>query len=103
MAAGSDRAALAGLRAEIDAVDREIVAALARRMGIVERVVAVKREHGIAANLPDRVEEVAAKVRREAKEVGLPPDLAETVWRAMMAWVIAYEDTRLVPDQKSQT
>lgn len=96
MAGASDPALpLAGLRREIDALDREIVAALARRMQIVERVVAVKREHGIAANLPDRVEEVAAKVRREAEREGLPPDLAETVWRAMMDWVIAYEDARL--------
>lgn len=92
----SDSAApLAGLRAEIDALDAEIVRLLAARMAVVERVIGVKSAHGIPALLSDRVEEVAARVRREAEGRGLPPDLAETVWRAMMDWIIAYEDARL--------
>jgi isochorismate pyruvate lyase len=87
--------ALGPLRAEIDAVDIEIAALLAKRMAVVERVIAVKREAGIPALLNDRVEEVAAHVRGQAEASGAPPDLAETVWRAMMGWIIAYEDRRL--------
>ncbi|WP_291958624.1 chorismate mutase [Chelatococcus sp.] len=87
--------ALAPLRAEIDAVDVEIAALLARRMAVVERVIAVKRAAGLPALLNDRVEEVAAHVRGQAQSKGAPPDLAETVWRAMMDWIIAYEDRRL--------
>lgn len=86
---------LAPLRAEIDAVDAEIVRLLARRMAIVERVVAIKRREGIPALLPGRVEDVACRVRQEAADAGAPPDLAETVWRAMMGWIIAHEDERL--------
>ena len=91
-------ASLAPLRAEIDAVDREIVRLLARRMGIVERVLSVKKREGIPAFLPERVEDVAAKVRRQAAAADLPPDLAETVWRSMMDWIIAYENERLGRD-----
>ena len=96
-AADEARAAVAlkPLRAEIDAVDAEIAALLAKRMAVVERVIAIKREAGIPALLKDRVEEVAAHVRGQAEARGAPPDLAETVWRAMMGWVIAYEDVRL--------
>ncbi|HMO30560.1 chorismate mutase [Enterovirga sp.] len=86
---------LAPLRAEIDICDAEIVALLARRMEIVERVIAIKSGHGIPALLPDRVEDVVARVRGEAGRDGVPPDLVETVWRAMMDWIIAYEDERL--------
>jgi isochorismate pyruvate lyase len=94
----SDRAVLAAFRAEIDAIDAEMVALVARRMAVVDRVVAVKREQGLPALIPHRVEDVAARVRTEAVRRGAPPDLAETLWRTMMAWVIAYEQDRLTGD-----
>jgi isochorismate pyruvate lyase len=87
-----DRAALGGLRGEIDAIDAQIVALLARRLQVVDRVIAVKQRDGIAAHLPERVEEVVAGMRRSASAHGLPPDLAEAVWRAMIDWIVLYED-----------
>ncbi len=98
---GDDREqALAGFRAEIDAIDVEIVALLARRMAVVHRVIDAKRAHGLPALIPARVEEVADNVRRHAAAAGAPPDFAEAVWRTMMDWIITYEDQRLnaVPD-----
>lgn len=86
---------LAHFRTEIDAIDAEIVALLAKRMAVVDRVIVAKRQSGLPALIPARVEEVAANVRRHAATAGSPPDLAEVVWRAMMEWVIAYEDQRL--------
>ena len=91
----SDESALAPLRAEIDAIDSEIVALLGRRMAVVEQVLAIKHREGIAALLPDRVEDVVRKVRRTAEEKDVPPALAETVWRAMIGWVVSYEEGRL--------
>ena len=91
----SDESVLAPLRAEIDAVDAEIVALLGRRMAVVEQVLAIKRREGIAALLPDRVEEVVRNVRDRAEQKDVPPALAEAVWRAMIGWVVAYEDERL--------
>ncbi|MGI6245251.1 MAG: chorismate mutase [Pseudochelatococcus sp.] len=88
---------LAEFRAEIDAIDADMVMLLARRMAVVERVIAAKRANGLPALIPARVEEVAAHVRRRAAEAGAPPDFAEAVWRTMMDWVIAYEDERLAP------
>lgn len=87
--------ALADFRAEIDAIDAAIVALLAKRMAVVDRVVVAKRTHQLPALIPERVEEVADNVRRLAEAANAPPDLAETVWRTMMDWVIAYEDRRL--------
>lgn len=87
--------ALADLRKEIDAVDAELVALLARRLDVVHRVLAVKQEHGIPALLPDRVEDVVARVTAQAEARGVPPDLAETLWRRLIEWTVAYEEERL--------
>lgn len=86
---------LAKLRAEIDRIDSELVKLLAARMQVVDRVIAVKQKTGLPALIPDRVEEVASRVRDEAKKLGAPPELAELVYREMMDWVIAYEEKRL--------
>jgi isochorismate pyruvate lyase len=86
---------LAKLRAEIDRVDSELVRLLAERIKIVDQVVAVKEKAGLPALIPERVEEVASRVRDEAKKLGAPPELAELVYRKMMDWVIAYEEKRL--------
>jgi isochorismate pyruvate lyase len=93
-----DRQELRELRAAIDALDVEIVRLLAKRLALIDRVIAVKRAHGVPARIPERVEEVVAKVRRAAAAAAVPADLAETIWRAMMEWVIAYEKERLGAD-----
>jgi isochorismate pyruvate lyase len=86
---------LAACRAEIDALDAELVRLLGRRIQVVDRVVAIKKEHNIPALLLDRVEEVVAHVREEAEVCGAPPDLAESLYRALIAWTVAYEEKKL--------
>lgn len=89
-------AALAPLRARIDAIDSQLVAILAERMACVDEVVALKRQHGLPARIDDRIEAVVARVRDKASEVGAPPELAELLWRTMIDWVIAFEVDHLV-------
>jgi isochorismate pyruvate lyase len=91
----TDNPALAACRAEIDALDAELVRLLGRRVEVVDRVVAIKQEHDIPALLLDRVEEVVAHVREEAEICGAPPDLAESLYRALIAWTVAYEENKL--------
>jgi isochorismate pyruvate lyase len=91
----SNERSLAPFRAEIDRIDAEIVVLLARRLEVVKHVIAVKRTEGLAALLPERVEDVVEKVSSRAETEGVPPDLAEKLWRVMIDWVIAYENERL--------
>jgi len=91
----TENAHLAACRAEIDALDAELVRLLGRRIEVVNRVVAIKKEHGIAALLPERVEEVVAHVREEAEVSGAPPDLAERLYRSLIAWTVEYEENKL--------
>lgn len=83
---------LPDLREVIDRIDRDIVALLAERVRCLDQVIAVKTRENLPAAIPERVEEVIAHVRAEAEAAGMPPDLAETLWRKLIAWSIAYEE-----------
>ncbi|MBS7544796.1 chorismate mutase [Ancylobacter oerskovii] len=87
--------ALAPFRAEIDALDAQMVELLARRFEVVKHVIAVKKAEGLAALLPERVEDVVEKVSAAAETKGVPPELAEKLWRVLIQWVVDYENERL--------
>ncbi len=86
---------LATLRSEIDALDELLLDTLARRLAVVERVVKVKQAHGIPAVIPERVAEVIALAGARAARRGMPTDLAENVWRTLVAETIRYEEAAL--------
>lgn len=82
-------------RVEIDAIDAQMVDLLAARLAVVERVLDIKRKAGLPALLPDRVEDVVARVRERAVSSEVPEDLVEALWRFLIQWTIDYEDARL--------
>ena len=84
-------------RDRIDALDEKLVTLLAERMAVVDEVVRLKQTHGLPARLDGRIEEVVARVRERAARLGAPPELAETLWRTMIEWIIGYEDGQLRP------
>ena len=83
------------LRAAIDALDAEIVAQLAVRAGYIDRAATLKQGNGLPARIDARVEEVVVKVRAEASQQALDPDLVEDLWRRLMDWSIAREEAKL--------
>ena len=64
-------------RAEIDAIDREIVALFERRMQVVVDVARIKKENGIAILDANREKEVIAKVQSYLNDSSLKEELAE--------------------------
>lgn len=64
-------------RAEIDAIDREIVALFERRMQVVVDVARIKKEKGIAILDANREKEVITKVQSYLKDAALKEELAE--------------------------
>ena len=93
----ADCATTADVRAEIDRIDAAIMTMLGERWGYVGRMWELKREHGQEANVPWRNREVIEKMRVRAAELGVPPELAEAVWRLIIGWGIQYQDERLRP------
>ena len=74
---------LTRVRAEIDQVDDELVAILARREQLVRRAGKLKTDES-AVRAPERVEQVIAGVRRRAAAHGADADIVERVYRTMI-------------------
>lgn len=89
---------MAELRAEIDALDAALVAGLARRARFIDRAAQLKPGEGLPARIGPRIEEVVEKVRARAEAEGADPDLLERMWREMIAWSIAREESVMGPD-----
>ena len=83
------------VRAEIDRIDLGLVDLLAARWRFVDRMWELKRAESAQANVPWRNKAVIDKVRARAAEAGLPPELAEALWRQIIGWGIQYQDERL--------
>lgn len=90
------------LRAQIDLLDAQIVAAIAARAGYIDRAIVLKQAEGLPARIEDRVEEVVARVRARAKVDGTDPALMEELWRRLIDWSIAREEQVLGPDRPGE-
>ncbi|WDI31661.1 chorismate mutase [Hyphococcus flavus] len=82
------------VRTEIDRVDRALVDLLAERWTYVDRAWVFKRS-AAEASVPWRNRDVIEKVRSRANTAGMPPEMAEALWRLIIGWGIQYEEERL--------
>lgn len=98
MRAPEDCTTMDELRAEIDRVDGDLVRLLAARAAYIDRAARIKAVVDLPARITPRVEEVVDNVRRHAMTHGLPPDLVEKLWRRLIDWSIAREESHLGPD-----
>ena len=82
------------VRGEIDQLDEQLIDLIAERFGYVDRAWQLKNNPD-EATVPWRINEVIDKVRARAEERGVPPQLAEALWRQMIGWFIEYEMEKL--------
>lgn len=82
------------VRAEIDRIDNALVDLVAERFTYVDRAWQLK-DSPEQAVVPWRIQQVVDKVKARAGEKGLPPELAESIWRQMIGWFIQYEEEKL--------
>jgi isochorismate pyruvate lyase len=92
MKAAKDISSMAELRAEIDALDRQLVDLIRMRVGFIDRAAELKPAEGMPARIEARVEEVVARVRAHATQVGMDPALVDGMWRQMIDWSIDREE-----------
>ena len=78
------------VRASIDAIDREMVALLGRRMRWIERAGQIKPNRETVRD-EWRKQDVHAKVRAEAARHDFPPALLHDVYEVLMEGSIAHE------------
>jgi isochorismate pyruvate lyase len=89
------------VRAEIDRIDAALVDLIGERFTFVDRAWQLKQSPA-EARVPWRIQQVIDKVRARAAEQGLPPELAEALWRQMIGWFIQYEEERLRQQSEGQ-
>lgn len=102
MKPAKDCQTMAELRAQIDLLDRELVALLVQRAGYIDRAIELKPGENLPARIEPRVEEVLANVRATARAAGLDPELATDLWHRLIEWSITREERVLGPSDPSE-
>jgi isochorismate pyruvate lyase len=80
------------VRAGVDALDRELVALLARRFGYMRAAARIKPTRD-AVRDEDRKASVIAAAVAEAEAQGVPGDVVADIWERLVEGSIAYEFT----------
>ncbi len=80
---------LTALRAEIDAIDEQIIAMVGARFRITEQVGTLKAETKLAAVDADRERQKVKRFNQLAREHGVSPALVEGVFKLVMLEVVA--------------
>ncbi|RUP09203.1 MAG: chorismate mutase [Hyphomicrobium sp.] len=86
------------VRIEIDRIDAAMVELIAERFGYVDRAWQLKMESREGAVVPWRIQQVIDRVKKQAAEKGLPPEMIEMVgaqWRNMIGWFVQFEEEKL--------
>ena len=86
---------MATLRAQIDAIDADLLTLLAERATYIVRAIPLKQAANLPARTDDRIAAMIADLRRQATEKGVDPALAETLWHTIIDWGIAHEAPHL--------
>jgi chorismate mutase/prephenate dehydratase len=84
--------ALASLREQIERIDREIIALIAKRLAIVEGVVEAKLASASPFRDREREETLIARLRTIAAEVGIDPHQIERLYRIVMDMSVAHQE-----------
>jgi len=72
------------LRDKIDSIDSQILSLLEKRQAQVEKVVALKKSHGIPVYHPAREEDLISRLRTQSQEHGLDPNFMEDLYRVIL-------------------
>ena len=83
---------LAEIRAEIDAIDDDIIALLARRLALVPDVVAYKLQNGLPTIIQERIDEVLNRNADKAEQLGLNPAAARAIYERIIQTMCEAED-----------
>lgn len=78
------------VRAEIDRIDQSLLRLFAERHAYVTRMAELKANVE-EVQAPERITEVITRLRGMADELDMDSDQAETIWRTLIDWNIAYE------------
>ena len=73
--------ALEPLRKQLDEIDHQVLDLLAKRLGVVAKVAAIKRTEGVKIRDFQREREILDDRSARAAQLGLPPGPIESIYR----------------------
>ncbi|MGP1928263.1 MAG: bifunctional chorismate mutase/prephenate dehydrogenase [Arsenophonus sp. NC-WZS1-MAG3] len=82
------------LRKQIDEIDKSLLRLLAKRMQLVTAVSEVKSQQGLPIYMPDREASMLEARCKEAKKIGIAPDLIKDILRRIMHESYLYENNQ---------
>ncbi len=88
--APEDATSMAQVRQGVDALDRALVTLLAERQRYMDAAARIKPSRDVVHD-DARIEDVVTKVLAASGPAGLSPEIAEPVWRTLIACSIAHE------------
>ena len=86
---------LPGYRAEIDALDDQIVDLLSRRFAVATKVAAHKARAGLAVRLEHRIAEVLDRNAGRAKQNGAEAEAIRAIYKTIIDVTCAFEEARI--------
>ena len=87
---GPDCKTMTDVRAGVDALDRELVALLARRFAYMDAAARIKPERGHVRD-EARKTQVIENARAEGVRLGVPEAVVADLWETLVEGSIAYE------------
>lgn len=81
-------AELLQLRDRIDAIDEEIIAALARRFAVTQQVGELKARHDLESVDPVREQEKLQRLRQQAEQHGINADFVRSLFQQIFDEVV---------------
>lgn len=91
------------IREAIDRLDETIVKALGERQKIVREIIIDKLEREDEIRDPEREEQLIAKIRHKAPEVGMDPYFLEQLFREIIHHSVRYQTHALVDHQNERS
>lgn len=74
------------LRTEQDAIDKEIIEAIAKRLAIRKRISAFRIQNDMSTVDPARMKVVLEQAQALANEMDVPPEMAQSVFELLIDW-----------------
>jgi chorismate mutase-like protein len=93
---------LACFRTDIDSLDEQIVAAIARRLALCKAVGIRKRTAGLPVMQPERIAHVTARCARLGASLGLNPEFVRTLYGLIIAEACTLE-TEIVEGTRAES
>jgi chorismate mutase len=88
---------LGDLRAELDALDGRLVILLKERADVISQVIQQKAEHGLGPVDRKREREMLSRIEKQASSVGLDPQIASRILKAVIEAFTELEAKTLDP------